>query len=154
MIDWKTEIETGPLAAELAQYISTGNDGDIANILNRKDLPTKKRVSTSDLVNHLSDIGLLPELADAAVNTAHAQHAIARKVVATLTLAVQLGVPTINMSRSGNAALIVGLVTSGFMTTAQADGIKALANTFISRAEQLGEPVDSIKIGKALRGDA
>lgn len=152
-MDWKEEIETGPLAAELAPFLAAANDGEIANILNRKDIPATKNVSTTDLANQLSDIGLLPELADAAVNTAHPQHSIARKVVATLTLAVQLGIPSINMSRPGNSSLVVSLVTSGFMSVDQANSIKALANTHISRAEQLGETVDIIKIGNALRGN-
>lgn len=131
----KTEIQTGPLAAELAPFVAAGNDEKVAAILNRKDIPEKKRVLMSVLVDYLSEQGILANIADVALNAAAAGHAAARKVVATLRLSTELGVTSINMKRAGNQALITDLVTTGLMTAAQANDVKALANTTFSRAE-------------------
>lgn len=150
----KTEIQTGPLATELAPFVTAGNDGKIAEVLNRRDIPSKKRALMADLVNYLSDQGILANIADAAADTTNVAHAAARKVVATLRLSTELGVTSINMTRAGNQALIGNLVTSGLMTNAQANGAKALADTMVSRAEVLwGKSIQVTDVAKALRND-
>lgn len=131
----KTEIQTGPLAAELAPFMSAGDDLSVARILNRQDIANKKLVSLDDLANYLSDQGVLANIADAAVDATNTAHAAARKAVSTLRLSRELGIRAINMQRPGNQSLISNLVSAGLMTTGQANGVKALADTLSSRAE-------------------
>ena len=149
----KTEIQTGPLAAELAPFVASGSDAEIAKRLNRADIAHTKIVPLSDLVQYMSEQGLLANIADAAVNTADPAHAAARKVVATLRLSTELGVQTINMQRTSNITLITGLVTAGLMTSPQATALRALANILASRGTVLwGETVTHEQVGNALRG--
>lgn len=150
----KAEISAGPLAAEIAPFVAAGNDQKVADIINRQDIAGKKRAAMPDLVNYLSDQGILANIADAAIDAANPGHAAARKVVATLRLSTELGVTNINMERAGNQALISNLVSVGLMTVAQANGVKALANTVLSRAEILwGQPITANDVARAVRND-
>lgn len=149
----KTEIQTGPLAAELAPFVLSGSDAEIAKRLNRADIAAFKSVVLADVVQYLSDLGVLANIADAAANPADPAHAAARKVVATLRLSTELGVQTLNMRRTSNTALITGLVTAGLMTVAQANGLRALADTLLGRGGVLwNETVTHEQVGQALRG--
>lgn len=151
-LELKAEIQTGPLAAELAPFVAAGNDLQVAAILNRQDIAGKKRAAMTDLVNYLSDQGILANIADAALDTAATGHAAARKVVATLRLSTELGVTNINMERAGNQALIGNLVSAGLMTGAQANGVKALADTLLSRAETLwGRSISANEVSETRR---
>lgn len=134
-LELKTEISTGALATELAPFMAAGDVLSVARVLNRRDIPSKKRALMTDIVDYLSDQGILANIADAAADTTNPAHAAARKVVATLRLSTELGVTSINMSRPGNETLITNLVSAGLMTGVQATGVKALANVMFSRAE-------------------
>lgn len=151
-LELKTEIETGPLAAELAPFIAARNDGKISDILNRRDRPGKRRALLADLVNYLSDQGVLADIADAAVDATNTKHAPARKVVATLRLSTELGVTSINMTRPSNQTLISNLVTAGLMTNGQANGVKALADVMLSRADEVSSVITHLDVAQALRG--
>lgn len=134
-LELKTEINSGPLKSELAPFMTAGDVLSVARVLNRRDIASKKRALMTDLVNYLSDQGILANIADAAADATNTAHAAARKVVATLRLSTELGVTSINMTRPGNEALIANLVSAGLMTVGQAAGVKALADTLYSRAE-------------------
>lgn len=131
----KTEIQTGPLATELAPFMAAGDDLSVAKILNRQDIASKKNVSLDNLANYLSEQGVLANIADAANDATNTGHAAARKAIATLRLSRELGIKAINMQRPANQTLISNLVSAGLMTAGQANGVKALADTLSSRAE-------------------
>lgn len=148
----KAEISAGPLAAELAPFIAAGDDIAVARILNRQDIPAKRRAPMPDLVNYLSDQGILANIADAAIDATNPGHAAARKVVATLRLSTELGVTSINMERTANQSLIGNLVSAGLMTEAQANGVKAVADILSSRAEiAFGQFVSPTDVSEARR---
>lgn len=148
----KTEINTGPLAAELAPFVAAGDDLTVARILNRQDIANKKSVPLDALANYLSEQGILANIADAASDGANLGHAAARKAVATLRLSRELGIRAINMQRASNQGLINNLVSAGLMTVGQANGLKALADILASRAEiAFGQSVSPTDVSETRR---
>lgn len=151
-LELKDEINTGPLKSELAPFVTAGNDIEVARILNRQDIPIKRRAPMADLVDYLSDQGILANIADAAIDATNPGHAAARKVVATLRLSTELGVTSINMERTANQSLLGNLVSAGLMTGAQANGVKAVADILSSRAEiAFGQFVSPTDVSEARR---
>ena len=69
-MDWKTEIETGPLAAELAPFVAAGNDGQVVAILNDKRFTKIQRVSLKEIVRYLLDNGVWLAIVDKAADIA------------------------------------------------------------------------------------
>ena len=58
------ELTTGPLAAELAPLIAEGNDLGVLAVLNRKDIPGKKSITSHDIRAFFSVGGFMIPIMD------------------------------------------------------------------------------------------
>ena len=69
-MDWKTEIETGPLAAELAPFVAAGSDGQVAAILNDKTIDAVRSVNRSVFRTWAAKSGMRSAIQDISVDIA------------------------------------------------------------------------------------
>jgi len=127
------ELTTGPLAAELETHIVSGNDVEILHILNRKDIQSLGRITSHDLKQYFSLIGLrLPIMESTAASCREATIALEDFPVFDLTIPEVYSkfITTLD-------ALVAEELIPDFTETHKAT-ILYLAATTISRAEQLG----------------
>src|SRR5680860_1715358 len=71
MIDWKTEIETGPLAADLAPYVSAGDDGKVVELLNAKTIDFVQSVTRLQFIQWATKTGMRSEIQDVSTTSGH-----------------------------------------------------------------------------------
>lgn len=142
------ELTTGPLAAEIAPHIASGADGEIAAILNRSDIPAKGRVSSHDIRQYLMLVDLL-----IAIEASPAPACIAAKRALEVFHIFDLSDPMILGKFS---QVLDGLVAEDLIpdfTEQHKATILSLADTLVSRAEQIGVGQVTIQqIAQALRG--
>lgn len=144
------ELTTGPLSSEIAQYITSGNDGAIFDILNRKDIPVNSSVNINTFAIWCASTGMRASIQDQANNV----NSPLRSIALTLLDLLQgnLNPPALDLSNSINVAMVEAWVTAGLLTSVQRDELLNLSKKLISRAEQLGIVVTIENIANALRG--
>ena len=144
----KAEIQTGPLAAELAPYIASGNDTAIADALNRRDITANGHVSSHDIRQYLMLVDLL-----LAIESSPAPACIAAKRALEVFPVFDLSNQMIFVKFS---QVLDGLVAESLIpdfTEVHKATILGLASTTVSRAEiVLGQPVSVTDVAVALRG--
>jgi len=140
------ELASGPLAAELAPFIADGNDGAIVNILTRKDITVYGVIRTTDIQRYLFLKGFLLKI-EAKTNDTFKQ----------VSRALEL-FPFFTLSQAEDLAAFTGLADAliadpelGFTEQNKTD-LLAMAETNISRAEQLGITVTIQDVAQATRG--
>jgi len=141
------ELTTGPLAAEIAPFITSGDDGAIAAILNRKDIPALGVVLSHDINAFLFAYGFWNGIK-------HGTSVACEDTVDALSIfnAFDLGNP-VYLNRL--TVILDGLVTEQIIpdfTDAHKTAILAMGDKLISRAEQMGLDCSIPAIAKALRG--
>jgi hypothetical protein len=127
------EITNGPLAAELAPHVTAGADGVVAAILNRKDIPTKGKVASHDIRQYLMLVDLL-----IAIESSAQPSCVAAKRALEVFPIFDLANP---MILGKFEQVLDGLVAEDLIpdfTETNKAVILVLADTFISRAEQVG----------------
>ena len=143
------ELTTGPLAAELAPHIAAGNDGAVAGILNRRDIPTKGKVTSHDIRQYLMLVDLL-----LAIEASSQLSCIAAKRALDVFPIFDLSNP---MILGKFEQVLDGLVAEELIpdfTEVHKATILSLADTLVSRAEQVGLGyVSANNIAKAVRND-
>lgn len=141
------ELTSGPLATELAPYIQTGNDGAILEVLNRKDIPAKGSVATSDIKAFLFAAGFWNTIK-------HSASLACEEAIDALTLfqTFELSKP-VYLTRLTQVldALVVEPLVPDF-TESHKNMILAMGDILVSRAEQLGISPTIQDIAQALRG--
>ena len=147
MNDLQIELTTGVLAGEIAPYIISGNDAAIVEIMNRRDITVTGVLSSHDIKQYLSLVGLRLPIMDSSAPTC-------REATQALTdfEVFSLDNPTILAKFT---AILDGLVAETLIpdfTETHKATILYLANKQISRAEQLGMIIDITSIANALRG--
>ena len=149
-MDWKTEIQTGPMAAELAPFVAAGNDVQVAAILNDKRFTKTQRVTLKDIVRYLLDNGVWLTIVDKAADIAPSP----AKSAARIFLEVQkMGfVESLDMSKASSQGMLSTLVAAGTMTAAHQIAITNMGIVPASRADVLGATITHIDVAKALRG--
>jgi hypothetical protein len=141
------EITTGPLAAELAPLIQAGDDVSIVAALNRKDIPAKGKLSSQDIKQYLSLIGLRLPILDS-VAPACREASLALEDFESFDLSNALILSKFTDILDG---LVAEALIPDFTETHKAT-ILFLANKTISRAEQLNIDCSIQAIATALRG--
>lgn len=143
--DLANEILNGPLAVELAPFVSEGNDGAIAAALNRKDITAMGVIQTKEIQRYLFLKGFLLSI-EAKTNPTRI----------TVTRLLEL-FPYFTLSRSEDLAQFISLADAliadgdlGFTETNKNE-LLAMAEVKISRAEQLGITVTVQDVAQALR---
>ena len=150
MTDLKTEIQSGPLAAELAQHVAAGNDAAIADILNRRNILVTECVDRGTFAMWCGSTGLRAAIQDHAGNVASPLRAIAL----TLLDFLQGGVaPSIDLAKPANQMMLAAWVQAGAITAEQRTELLAMATHVISRAEQMGITITELDIRRTIWAD-
>jgi hypothetical protein len=142
------ELTSGPLAAELAPHIAAGADGEVAAILNRRDIAAKGSVSSHDIRQYLMLVDLL-----LAIESSSQPSCLAAKRALEVFPIFDLSNP---MILGKFTQVLDGLVAEDLIpdfTETHKLTILSLADTLISRAEQAGLGNVTIEqIAQATRG--
>ena len=150
MTDLKTEIQSGPLAAELAQHVAAGNDAAIADILNRRYILVTGCVDRATFAMWCGSTGLRAAIQDHAGNAASPLRAIAL----TLLDFLQGGVaPSLDLAKPANLGMLAAWVAAGAITPEQRTELMEMATHVISRAEQLGINITDMDIRRTIWAD-
>ena len=141
------ELTTGPLAAEIAPHIASGDDGAIAAILNRKDITVKGSLSAHDIRKYLMLVDLLlPIESSTSQSCLVTKRALGVFPVFDLSDAVILGKFTAILD-----GLVADTLVPDFTETHKAT-LLYMSEKLISRAEQLSIDASIPAIAQALRG--
>ena len=132
-MDWKTEIETGPLAPELAPFVAAGNDGQVAALLNAKTIDAVRSVNRSVFRAWAAKSGMRSAIQDISVDMASPL----RDSALSLLDMMQGGNTddVINLADADLLAMLNGWVALNKLKPAHRDALVALATIKISRAE-------------------
>lgn len=144
------ELTTGPLAAEIAAHIASGDVGAIYAALHRRDIASYGAISTNEFVIWAAANGQRAVIEDTANDTASPLRSVAIAlqdfVRGNLLQGLDFGRPeTLAMAQAWQA--------SGKMTQAQHDELLSLAATTISRAEQAGLNITETDIKREIWND-
>lgn len=142
-----SELTTGPLAAEIAPHIASGDDGAILEILHRKDILAKGSVTSHDIRQYLmlQDLLLSIESSTAIAGLATAR---ALEVFPVFDLSNPVILAKFEAVLDG---LVAETLIPDFTAQHKAD-LLALGDVLVSRADQIGYPVTVETIAQALRG--
>lgn len=141
------ELTTGPLAAEIATFIASGDDGAILAILNRKDIASPGRITAHDIKQYFSLIGLrIPIMDSPAPSCREVTVALEDFPVFALTI------PEVYAHFVAVLDALVAETLIPDFTEEHKQTILYLASTTVSRADQLDFPVSIQAIAQALRG--
>lgn len=145
-MDLYDELTSGPLASELAPHIAAGNDGAIFDILHRKDIPSKGKVTAHDIRQYLmlNDL-LLP------IEASNALSCLATKRALEVFPILDLSIPAV---LSKFEQVLDGLVAETLIpdfTEQHKTDLLSLGDILVSRADQIGEYITIESIAQALR---
>jgi hypothetical protein len=143
------ELTIGTLAAEIAPFITNGDDGSILNILERKDIPQYYRVSPDDFKTWCCPIqrGVIEQVANTPSDPVYSVALTLKDVLLTQTY--------LNVGNADVAQLIGYWLYLGKCTQQEFDALFALALIYNSNADKLryaGVTVSIETIAQALRG--
>ena len=146
----KTEIQTGPLAVELAAHLASGNDTAIADALNSKRGETMLR---ERFVSARSILAFYPDGPAAAAVVLDKLEAAAASVPAVKWVMTFLKTDGIDIGGVATHGMLDQLAAGGLITTDEATKLKSLGFAPASRAEiALGQYVSVTDVAVALRG--
>ena len=146
----KAEIETGPLAATLAPFVTDGNDGAIAEALNADYATQTGSVARARFTIWAASTGMRAVIRDHAINLDSPLRAIA------ITLEDFLGgaSETLDFAKAENQTMLAAWVTAGSCTQTQADSLLALSQKTVSRAQQIfGQQVTALDVRRVIWND-
>lgn len=141
------ELNTGPLAAEIAPHITSGNDVAIADILNRRDISVYSKVSVGVLADWLAVTGLRTAVEDHAANTSSPLRANALSILDLLRGSHDY---MLDFGEAPKQALLQAWVTNGSIIDSQRISILDKSKTLLSRAEQAGITATAQAVAAAL----
>jgi hypothetical protein len=137
------ELTTGPLAAEIAPFIASGDDGAIYAALHRKDIPVSGAVAVNDFAIWAASTGLRAAIQDHADNA----ESPLRSIALTLLDLLQGNLaPALDFGNAANVTMLNAWVAAGALTIPQRDDLLTLSQKLISRAEQVNIPATLIDI--------
>ena len=151
----KVEIENDPENLGYAALVEAGRDQDVANVLNRRDRSGHKLVDLWAVKLAAIENGFWPKIRVAA--TSHPVDQIKAVAQTVLDYVDDQRFSTIDMHRASTAAMLDALVEGQVITLQEGDTLTALADTLVSRAEEIelveqGSNVTAGDVAKALRG--
>lgn len=150
-MDWKTEIQTGPLATELAPHVTAGNDGAVVALLNAKTIDAVRSVGRHVFVRWAAKSGMRATMQDVSADTTSPLRSSA---LALLDIIQGGGDSGIDFADADNISMLAAWVALSKLTQAHSDELLALATIKISRAEQFsGREATIYDIANALRNN-
>lgn len=143
----RAEIESGPLALELAPFLAVGDDARAAEVLNRQDLPARRLVPVDVLQAWMGEQGLTVAMEVALLDEETPQ--VMRGALLALDKLLQR-LRGLDLDSAQGQALLGMFQQAGLVTVEQLPALDALADTFVSRAELAGlGTVHHLDIGRA-----
>ncbi len=138
------ELTIGPLAIEIAPYLAQGNDGEIFSILTRKDRQRLGRITSHDIKQYFSLIGLrIPIMESLAISCKEVTLALDDFPVFDLTLPLVQAKFIALLDSLVEEALIPDFTLENKLT------LLALATETVSRVEELALPISIQQIAQA-----
>lgn len=151
MTTWRDEIETGPLATELAPFVAAGSDGQVAAILN-----DRTRGETRLQHRLLSARGVLADYAGgpmAAAAVLDKLEAASTSVPALKWVMTFLRADGIDIGHPATQGMLDQLAAGGVLSAPEAAKLKALGFVPASRAEvAMGREATIFDVAQAIRG--
>lgn len=148
-IELKAEIETGPLAADLAPFVAAGNDGMVAEILNDK----RYTGLSARIVNARTVMAEYPAGPAAAATLLDKLDSLSASVPAVKWAMGFIKGDGIDIGHPSTQGMLDQLAAGGLITTAEAANLKQMGVVPKSRAEVLGVTIDITAVARALRND-
>ena len=148
MTTLQTELTSGPLAAELAPFVASGNEAAISEIMNRQDITVKGKLLTHDIRQYLMLVDLLLPI-EAGLDPACKTASRALDIFPQFDLSNSMILAKFSAILDG---LVADALTPAFTATTKAT-LLAMADRQISRAEQLGITISDLDIRKAIWND-
>ena len=142
------EITAGPLAAELAPFVSIHDYRAIANRLNQADIPTPGSIMVNKFAIWCAETGMRAAIADQAAQELSPLRSIALTLLDLLQ--GNLTPPSLDLSITQNTEMLHAWVLAGILTVEQEQQLIDLSQTYISRANQIGLVVDANSVAEAL----
>lgn len=154
-MDWKTEIQTGPLAIALAPFVEAGDDATVVAMLNDKTIDTLRSVSRMQFIQWAAKTGMRATIQDVSVLPANDPAAPLRSVaLALLDVVKGGGADGINFANPDNVTALNAWVTFEKLSVPHRDALLALATVKISRAEaSMGRDATVFDVANALRNE-
>jgi len=147
----KTEIQSGPLAGELAPYVTSGNDTQVAAILNEQRGETMLR---ERMINARGVLAYYPGGPLEAATVLDKLEAAAALVPAVKWVMTFLKTDGIDIGMPSTHAMLDQLAAGGLITVDEADKLKSLGYSPASRAEiVVGRSVSANDVARAIRND-
>jgi hypothetical protein len=135
----KAEIQSGPLASELAPHIASGNDQAIADRLNAQTVSRAVRAPMVSVLRHLVDqdkwLAIVDKAAESGTNAAKTA---ARRLLEIARIAAAIPEATIDVNAPGVQTGLNALVSVGTITAADQTAIIAFGTELAARVDILG----------------
>ena len=141
------EITTGPLSAELAQFVAVADEESIHAILHRRDISVYGPVDVGQFVSWSAANGMLAKIEDHAANQASPLRSIA------IALQKWIGGNTklnFDLSKEAHQLMLQSWVTEGELTVPHRDSLYVISEKLVSRADQVDFPITENDISNAL----
>ena len=148
-MDWKTEIQTGPMAAELAPFVAAGDDGAVVALLNAKTIDAVRSVGRTLFVRWAAKTGMRATIQDVSIE---ASSLLRSSALALLDIIQGGGDTGVNFAEPDNVTMLSSWVFYNKLAPAHRDELLALATVKISRAEQVAGRDVSIEDVARIRG--
>jgi len=143
------ELTTGPLAAQIASHIASGDDGAIYSIMHTKDIPSVQSINANEFAIWTVTTGQRAVIEDTASTTNDPLRSVALALQDLLRGNLN---QMLDLSNPSIIALTQAWRDGGKMTQADYDSLLAIGTKLISRAEQLNDSITIQQIATALRG--
>lgn len=125
------------LTNELANPVYAGmTDLEAVNKLNTKDVPARQLVPLWMVKKHAIENGYW--IAIKAAATSHESPTVQAAATLTLDYVEDKRFDNLDLDLSSTQSLLAALVSGGVITQTNADELDAMADTFISKADELG----------------
>lgn len=132
----QTEIETDPGERGYAAYLNAGNDTGLAALLNTRDIPGRKTIEPDVLRAALMNLSAWTRLR-AIQRNPEAPWQLAAAADTVFDACQPAGLKYINLDAPSATALFAAFVDAEILTAQERDGLLTLADTLISRAEEV-----------------
>jgi hypothetical protein len=118
----------------IAQAVTDGNDGLIAQWLNTPSIERARGIPINAFAGELYNSGAFVAIVQAAATG----NTTAQMAITIMEKAKALGIETIDLSLTSNQSLLSALLADGVITQAQIDSALALGTELVSPAEYNG----------------
>lgn len=124
-MDWKKEIQTGPLAEVLAPFVTKGDDVTVVALLNEKTIDSFGTISGIQLLKWAAKTGMLSKVHDVSQDTGSSMRGSALALLSLINVGNDIA---LDPKQAGDMELLDGWI--------EKDALLALSTIKISRAEE------------------